>query len=124
MEKKRPRLLRWLTLFVLVCIAVFCLYTWISLTWSYSTGERAGYVQKFSHKGWFIKTWEGELSMVSIPGTTPEKFYFSCRDDSAASRINQTLGKRVVLMYEQHIGVPTSAFGETEYFVTGVRLAE
>jgi len=100
------------------------IYTWGTLHWSYSSGERAGYVQKFSHKGWIFKTWEGELAMVSMPGTNPEKFYFSVRDDSIAAAINQTLGQRVALHYDQHIGIPVDWFGETEYFVVGVRLAE
>jgi hypothetical protein len=103
-------------------ILLFLLYTWSALAWSYSEGERAGYVQKFSKKGWICKTWEGELAMVSIPGSMPEKFYFSVRDDAVAQHINGSMGKRVSLSYEQHKGVPTSCFGETEYFVTAVRM--
>ncbi len=109
---------------VAVPVLLFVLYTWSSLTWTYSTGERAGYVQKFSKKGWVCKTWEGELAMVSIPGTTPEKFYFTVRDDSVAQRINQSLGKRVALSYRQHKGIPSSCFGETEYFVSDVKTVE
>ena len=105
-------------------ILVFVLYTWSALAWSYSEGERAGYVQKFSKKGWICKTWEGELAMVSIPGSMPEKFFFSVRSDSIAGRINESLGKRVALTYEQHKGVPTSCFGETEYYVTDVKVVE
>jgi hypothetical protein len=100
------------------------LYTWLSLTWSYSHGERAGYVQKFSQKGWVFKTWEGELAMVSMPGTTPEKFYFSVRNDSVAAHINTSLGGRVALVYDQHTGVPLNWWAETEYFVTDVRVLE
>jgi hypothetical protein len=103
-------------------ILLLILYTWSALAWSYSEGERAGYVQKFSRKGWVCKTWEGELSMVSIPGSTPEKFYFSVRDDMVAQHINGSMGKRVSLTYEQHMGLPTDCFGETDYFVTGVRV--
>jgi len=113
-----------LTGIVLAPILVFVLYTWSALTWSYSQGERAGYVQKFSKKGWICKTWEGELAMVSIPGTMPEKFYFTVRGDAVAARINVTLGQRVALTYAQHKGVPTSCFGETEYFVQDVRIVE
>ena len=105
-------------------IVGFVLYTWASLSWSYSVGERAGYVQKFSAKGWICKTWEGELAMVSLPGTMPEKFLFSVRNDSVAHLINADMGKRVSLTYHQHKGVPTRCFGETEYFVTGVRVVE
>jgi hypothetical protein len=107
---------------LLVTAAVLLgLYTTAVLKWSYSAGERAGYMQKLSSKGFVCKTWEGELQLVAIPGSTPEKFLFSVRDDAVAQRINATMGKRVALTYEQHIGVPTSCFGETEYFVTDVK---
>jgi hypothetical protein len=109
---------------LLVPVLAFALYTWTALTWAYSKGERAGFVQKFSKKGWICKTWEGELAMVSLPGTMPEKFYFTVRDDSVAARINQSLGRRVALTYNQHKGVPTSCFGETEYFVADVKVVE
>ena len=99
-------------------------WVWLTLTWSYSYGERAGYVQKFSHKGWLCKTWEGEIAMVTMPGAIPDRFEFTVREDSVAARINALAGKRVVLSYQQHKFVPTSCFGETEYFVTGVRPAE
>ncbi len=105
-------------------LLLFVLYTWSALSWSYSSGERAGYVQKFSRKGWLCKTWEGELAMVAVPGSMPEKFYFTVRNDSVAGLINQSLGKRVALHYEQHKGVPTSCFGETEYFVNDVKVVE
>ncbi|HEV8305624.1 MAG TPA: hypothetical protein VGQ25_11715, partial [Gemmatimonadales bacterium] len=109
---------------VLTPLLLFVVYTWSALAWSYSQGERAGYVQKFSKRGWVCKTWEGELAMVSIPGTMPEKFYFTVRDDAVAHRINGAMGKRVSLSYEQHKGVPLRCFGETEYFVTNVKVVE
>ena len=97
-------------------------YTWATLHWTYSTGERAGYVQKFSKKGWLCKTWEGEMALVSMPGTVAEKFYFTVRDDGVATRINESVGQRVSLTYHQHLGVPTSCFGETQYFIDGVKV--
>jgi hypothetical protein len=109
---------------VLTPVVLFALYTWLALTWTYSTGERAGYVQKFSKKGWVCKTWEGELAMVSLPGTMPEKFYFTVRTDSIAARINASLGKRVAVTYRQHVGVPTTCFGETGYWVTDAKVVE
>ena len=109
---------------VVLPIFVISLYTWGALTWSYSKGERAGYVQKFSKKGWICKTWEGELAIVSIPGTMAEKFYFTVRNDSIAKLVNLTMGKRVALVYHQHMGIPTSCFGETQYFVVDVKAVE
>jgi hypothetical protein len=112
----------WLVVALLVLAgAGFALYVWATLAYSYSSGERAGYVQKFSHKGWLCKTWEGELAMVNLPGAMPEIFRFTVRDGAVAARLNQTMGQRVALHYEQHQGVPTSCFGDTEYFVTEVR---
>lgn len=113
-----------LILLILFLAGGYALYLWAALTWSYSRGERAGYIQKFSEKGWVIKTWEGELAMVPLPGALPEKFPFSARSDSVARSINSSLGKRVVITYEQHKGLPRGLFGETEYFVVAVKTAE
>ncbi|HSD31582.1 MAG TPA: hypothetical protein VLB49_06710 [Gemmatimonadales bacterium] len=105
-------------------ILAFSIYTWSALNYSYSAGERGpGYVQKFSRKGWLCKTWEGEFALLPLPGTfSPERFEFTVRDDVIAQYINATLGKRVVLTYQQHKGIPTTCFGETEYFVTAVKV--
>jgi hypothetical protein len=107
-------------LVVLGAFALFALYIFIALNWSYSTGERAGFLQKVSNKGWICKTWEGELSLVAMPGAAPEKFLFTVRDEAVAQKISAAAGKRVTLNYEQHKGLPTSCFGDTDYFVTGV----
>lgn len=107
-----------------VIVLLAAAYTWLSLSYDYSDGERAGYVQKFSRKGWVCKTWEGDLALVNLPGQPAEIFTFSVRDDAVATQINALMGKRVTLTYEQHIGVPTSCFGETQYFVTAIRAVE
>jgi hypothetical protein len=100
------------------------LYIWIMLSWSYSDGERAGWVQKLSRKGFICKTWEGEMAMVTMPGAIPEKFIFTVWDQQTAGAINKAMGKRVALMYEEHIGLPSSCFGETRYFVKAVKVIE
>lgn len=81
-------------------------------------------MQKLSRKGWICKTWEGELSLIAIPGAAPEKFYFTVREDAVAKQLEALMGKRVSLQYEQHKGLPTSCFGETDYFVSGVKLTD
>jgi len=107
---------------VLVPVLGLTLWTVIALAFSYSTGERVGYVQKFSEKGWLCKTHEGEIAMVNLPGQIANTFQFTVRNDSIAALISKVQGQRVALTYEQHKGVPTSCFGETEYFVKGVRV--
>jgi hypothetical protein len=114
----------WLVGIIMAALIGFIFYTWFTLTWSFSKGERAGYIQKLSKSGWLCKTWEGEMAMVTMPGAIPEKFLFSVRDEEVARRINKLAGKRVILVYEQHKGVPTSCFGETEYFVVDAKLNE
>ena len=109
---------------IVVVAALVAGYFAVVLNWSYSTGERAGWVQKFSTKGWLSKTWEGEMAMVSMPGSTSEKFDFTVWDDSMAQQINKLMGRRVSLHYEQHVGLPTSCFGETRYYITGVAVVE
>jgi hypothetical protein len=105
---------------VVVLVALTLGYFAIVLNWSYSTGERAGWVQKFSKKGWLCKTWEGELALVSLPGTSVEKFYFTVRDDAVAAEVTRAMGRRVSLHYDEKVGLPTSCFGETRSFVDKV----
>jgi hypothetical protein len=99
-------------------------YLLFVFNWSYSSGERAGWVQKFSSKGWLCKTWEGEMAMVSMPGTATEKFLFTVWDDNVAAEINKVMGRRVSLHYEEKRAIPTTCFGETRYYVTRVTLME
>ncbi len=116
--------LAWFVGFIVVIAALAAGYTWLVLNWSYSAGERAGYVQKFSQKGWLCKTWEGELAIVAIPGSLPEIFKFTVRDDKVAANINAVMGKRVALSYDQHLGLPSTCFGETGYDVSKVHAVE
>jgi hypothetical protein len=115
---------RFLILFVLVGAALVALYTWVAASFTYSEGERAGYVQKFSKKGWICKTWEGELAMANLPGAMPQVFNFTVWDDAVAEEINKSMGERVTLHYKQHLGLPTTCFGETSYFVDALRRVE
>ena len=109
---------------LLIPILLFALYTWGALKWVYSSGERAGYVQKLSEKGFVCKTFEGELILVSMPGTQAEKFLFTVKNQQVAKAINETIGKRVRLVYEEHMGIPSSCFGESSYFVKEVHLLD
>ena len=107
---------------VLIPVVGITLWTAIALGYSYSSGERVGYLNKFSKKGWLCKTYEGEISMVNLPGQLAGAFEFTVRDDSIAALINKAQGQRVAVSYTQHKGLPTSCFGETDYFVKGVKV--
>jgi hypothetical protein len=124
MFAKLAKLLKYSLWVLILPVILFALYTWAALTWVYSSGERAGYVQKLSQKGFVCKTYEGELVLVSMPGTQAEKFFFTVKDAVVAKRINETVGKRVRLIYEEHIGIPSSCFGESGYFVQDVQLLD
>jgi hypothetical protein len=116
----RRLMLKSLVIGIVVLAALIAGYLAFVINWSYSTGERAGWVQKFSNKGWLCKTWEGELALVSLPGTSVEMFYFTVRDDAVAAQVSAVMGRRVSLHYEEKVGLPTSCFGDTRYFVNKV----
>ena len=113
MQRVRKTLLLIATASLLLLIG----YTWAALHVAYSDGERAGVLQKLSHKGWVCKTWEGEMLLTPIAGAQPEKFEFTVPDSVVAEHLNALIGKHVVLTYQQHRGVPSTCFGDTEYFV-------
>ena len=118
---REHKLVTTLVLLIVTPILVFVLWTFVALQFVYSSGERAGYLQKISKRGWICKTWEGDLQLTAQPGVAPEMFAFSTRSDSIAGELNKLAGQRVVLSYEQHKGLPGTCFGDTEYFVVGVR---
>ena len=107
---------------VLLTIVGMVLYTFMTLSWSYSDGDRSGVLQKFSRKGWICKTYEGELALSFTPGLAPTLWNFSVRDEAVANKVKEAEGKRVVVHYREHRGVPTDCFGETPYFVDDIRL--
>lgn len=119
---RMPSKTRWAIYGVLGLLVVpalgFAAWVWITLSYSYSSGERAGQLQKISRKGWICKTWEGEITMPTQPGIPPQIFTFSVRDEAVAQVLVKSAGQRVSLSYDQHVGVPTKCFGETEYFIT------
>ncbi len=123
-EQMKKKVIK-IALLLIVVVLVLCSgYLLMALNWSYSKGDRVGYVQKFSEKGWLCKTWEGELQMLPVPGALPEKFLFSVRDKAVINRINSSIGKKVSLSYEQHKGIPTNCFGESEYFAVDAKVLE
>jgi len=107
---------------LLGALLLLALYTWFLLWWSYSDGERAGVLQKFSKRGWICKTHEGELAMYVVGGIAPQIWNFSVRDDAVAAKLQAAVGQQVRLHYSEHRGLPTNCFGETNYFVEEVQV--
>ena len=120
---RRRRRWPWILVGALVGLPALVVVAWtmIALSYTYSSGDRAGYIQKLSKKGWICKTWEGELAMVNIPGAMQERFAFTVRSDSLAAAMNAMMGSQVTITYDEHRGVPGTCFGETNYYVTAAR---
>lgn len=115
---------RMLLLGLVLAVLVAGLWTWFSLSFAYSDGERAGVLQKFSSKGWVCKTYEGELAQYVVGGVAPQIWYFSTRDEKLAKQLSSAVGEQIRLHYTEHRGVPTSCFAETSYFAEGFTLVK
>lgn len=124
LETRRPRrwLLRLVLFLPLLALLIGGAWTWFTLGWSYSEGERAGVLQKFSRKGWICKTYEGELALYIVGGVAPEIWYFSTRDPDLARELSQSVGRSIRLHYSEHRGVPGNCFAETPYFAESFTL--
>jgi hypothetical protein len=99
-------------------------YTEFTLNFAYSKGERAGKLLKVSKRGWVCKTNEGDLQMVNLSVSDENMFHFTVADDKVAKEVENQVGHNVALQYEEHKGVPSSCFGDTTYFVVGVKRTE
>ncbi|MBC3785003.1 hypothetical protein [Spirosoma utsteinense] len=118
--------MRGLLYFLLFLLVIFgVLY---ALTgWSYSDGERAGTISKFSRRGFVFKTYEGVLNVGGFSGETgsltPQYFDFSVKEDNIATQITNAVktGQRVTLHYEEKIlRLPWN--GDTKYYITSVEI--
>ena len=114
--------MRIVLILMLLVIGGTALWTWIALAWSYSDGERAGVLQKFSRRGWLCKTQEGELAQYVVAGVSPQIWVFSVRDPAVGAQLRKAVGQRVQLHYTEHPGVPTGCFADTAYFVDSVTI--
>jgi hypothetical protein len=122
--KRGGRLGRILIIVLVVAVLLGVLWTWFALSWSYSDGERAGILQKFSRKGWICKTYEGELALYVVGGVAPQIWHFSTRDADLAKKLTSAVGSQIRLHYTEHRGVPTSCFAETPYFAEGFTVVQ
>ena len=92
----------------------------LAFSWSYSEGERAGHPAEVQPTGLGLQDVRGRAGHVHRPGVTPTIWEFSVRNEAVVPRLSAALGKRVVLHYREHPGIPTTCFGHTPYFVDSV----
>jgi hypothetical protein len=121
----RPRRAGRILFLILLVVLLLCgLWIWVALSWSYSEGERAGVLQKFSRKGWICKTYEGELALYVVGGVAPQIWNFSTRDPKLAQELREAVGKQIRLHYSEHRGLPTQCFADTPYFAESFTVVE
>ncbi|MGI9245521.1 MAG: hypothetical protein ACR2I8_02280 [Steroidobacteraceae bacterium] len=114
----------WLLGSLFGALVLIGLYTAFMLWFSYSEGERAGVLQKFSKRGWLCKTYEGELALYVVGGVAPQIWQFSVRDDALAEQLHKAVGQQLRVRYEEHRGVPTTCFAETDYYASSFEVIE
>ncbi len=115
---------RWFIVLLLLLMVGGGLWTWLTLSWAYSDGERAGVLQKFSRKGWVCKTREGEIAQYIVAGISPQIWQFSVRDEGVAAQLDKAVGHRVQVHFTEHPGVPSSCFADTRYYVDRVTVTD
>ncbi len=129
-RRGRGRFGRWVMAMLVLLIVGYGLWTWLTLSWAYAEGDRAGVLQKFVRRGWICKTQEGEIALYygggqyMGAGTSPQLWDFSVRDKGVAAELASAVGHRVQLHYTEHPGLPTACFAETRYFVDHVTVTD
>jgi hypothetical protein len=127
-RRKSGRFGRWLLILLLLLVLGSGLWTWLTTSWAYAEGERAGVLQKFVRRGWVCKTNEGEIALFygggQYMGPSAPLWDFSVRDKHIAEEVSKAVGHRVQLHYTEHPGIPTSCFGDTRYFVDKVTVTD
>lgn len=115
---------RFLYIGVIALVLIFLVYTIINTTFTYSEGNRAGKLIKFSHKGYVFKTYEGELNLGGVSTINGgilvnNMWYFSVADQAVADSLSILEGRDVSLHYKEKLSTLPWR-GDTKYIVTKV----
>ena len=119
--KQTQRVFRWTAIILLLSLCVFFYFKYF---YTYSEGYRAGLLQKFSNKGVFFKTYEGELILSSVASTSnvaiaSEKFHFSVLKRDVNLKYDTLQGRNVIVHYIEKKGaVPWR--GDSRYLVDSI----
>jgi hypothetical protein len=114
----------YLLILLILILGGASLWTWLTLSWAYADGTRAGVLQKVTHRGWFCKTIEGDLAQYIVPGISPQVWKFSVRDPAVAAQLEKSVGRQVQLHYTEHPGVPSACFADTRFFVDNLTVTD
>ena len=85
----------------------------------FSEGVRSGELIKISHKGFLIKTWEGELSQ-GISGAQIFSFSVLDSEKDVINDLQQMEGQYVQVRYEERYKT-FPWWGDTRYFISSVK---
>lgn len=118
---------KWILILFLIVVVIFGV-VYLIFNFTYSEGNRAGVLIKFSKKGYVFKTYEGELNiggLGNIPNTAQmnQLWDFSVRNNAVADTLMKLEGKKVSLHYKEVLKNLVWD-GETKYFVDGVKVIE
>jgi hypothetical protein len=121
--KKTKRVLRWILTLLIVFMVTFVYWKYF---YTYSEGYRAGLLQKFSNKGTFFKTYEGEMILSSVSSTSnvaiaSEKFFFSVPKKELSIQFDTLQGRNVIVHYKEKNG-PVFWRGDSRYLVDSIAL--
>jgi len=121
-RSKAKKYLRNIFLIILLIIAGFIYWKYY---YTYSSGNRYGLLQKFSHKGNLFKTYEGEMILSSVRRNNnvplaSEKFFFSVTRKNVADQLMNLQGRFVTVHYKEKNGT-LSWRGDTPYIVDSIK---
>ena len=124
-DKSKFGFRKWIIILIVVLVVINVIVLFI-FNFTYSEGNRAGVLMKFSKKGYVFKTYEGELNIGgvgNVSGTAQmnQVWLFSVRNQATADSLMTMEGKKVSLHYRQ---VLKNMWwdGETSYFVDGYKV--
>jgi hypothetical protein len=124
-KRKTKRFMVWFSIITFIFIALLIYWKYF---FTYSEGYRAGLLQKFSHKGNIVKTYEGEMILSSVISSNDialasEKFFFSVTNKTLASQLDTIQGQKVLVHYRQRNGILFWR-GDTKYHVDSVMIID
>lgn len=123
--RKTKRFFRWITFLLVIILGIFFYWKYF---YTFSEGYRAGLLQKFSKKGTFFKTYEGEMILSSVASNkdialASEKFLFTMINEDLIRKFDTLQGRDVIVHYIQKNGAVFWR-GDSKYLVDSIQVRE